>query len=136
MPLTSFSILMARQKGDLPALVQGVRQVDALRPGDRILLAEACTHNTSHEDIGQVKIPAALRKRCPDMACDFATGQDFPDDLSPYALVIHCGGCMMTRKAFRSRQRQATLQGVPFTNYGIFLAYVQGILQRCTDGLL
>jgi len=130
-PLTSFSILMARHKGFLDATVQGVGAIDRLRPGDRVLIAEGCTHHRQCDDIGTVKIPRWLRNYLGfPIQIDTASGRDFPDDLSPYALVIHCGGCMLTEREVRYRMKCALDQGVPFTNYGITIAFIQGILRR------
>jgi [FeFe] hydrogenase H-cluster maturation GTPase HydF len=126
-PLTSFSILTARQKGDFDALQQGAQAVRALKPGDRVLIAEACTHTTTHEDIGRVKIPQALEKQAGGkLAFDYAAGGDFPDDLDGYRLVVHCGGCMLTGRMFAARQGLAREAGVPFTNYGLVLALAGG----------
>ena len=128
-PLTSFSILLAGTKGDLPTFIAGARAIDTLKPGDRVLIAEACTHVPDNEDIGRVKIPALLRRRC-EVSVDIAAGNDFPEDLSKYALIIHCGACVATATLVRSRIRKALLAGVPITNYGIALAKLQGILER------
>ena len=129
MPLTSFSILLAGAKGDLPTFIAGARAIDSLKPGDRVLIAEACTHVPDNEDIGRVKIPALLRHRC-EVSVDIAAGNDFPEDLSKYALIIHCGACVATATLVRSRIKKARLAGVPITNYGIALAKLQGILER------
>ena len=130
-PLTSFSILMARWKGFLPAAVAGVAAMDALRDGDRVLMAEGCTHHRQCNDIGTVKIPNWLRKHTGrDIAIETCTGRDFPEDLSPYRVVIHCGGCMLTETVVQYRMREAARQGVPFTNYGIVIARITGALER------
>ncbi len=135
-PLTSFSILMARQKGSFTELVQGASRIASLQDGDRVLIAEACTHNKSHEDIGSVKIPAALRKKTgKDLQFDHVVGRDFPDDLSPYALIVHCGSCMITAKEVQNRFLYADRQAIPMTNYGIVLAYCAGILERSVKPL-
>ncbi|MDR1664464.1 MAG: [FeFe] hydrogenase H-cluster maturation GTPase HydF [Clostridiales bacterium] len=132
-PLTSFSILTARQKGDLAALYEGAQQIKLLKPGDRVLIAEACTHNTSHEDIGRVKIPRALEKAAGGkLAFTFYAGKEFPEDLEDFKLVVHCGGCMLTPRMFWARQNGAITRGVPFTNYGMALAACTGILERAT----
>ena len=128
-PLTSFSILLAAAKGDIRTWIQGAGAIDALRPGDRVLIAEACTHVPDHEDIGRVKIPALLRRKA-DIHVDIAAGNDFPDDLTPYRLIIQCGGCVATERLLRSRIKKALLSGVPITNYGIALAALTGILNR------
>lgn len=133
-PLTSFSILMARYKGDLSAVVAGVRAVEALRDGDRVLISEGCTHHRQCEDIGTVKLPKALAAHTGrELELCFTSGTEFPEDLSPYRLVIHCGGCMLNEKEMKNRLRRAAAQNVPMTNYGIFLAYVNGILRRSLE---
>ena len=130
-PLTSFSILMARYKGFLEAAVAGVAAMDGLRDGDRVLMAEGCTHHRQCNDIGTVKIPRWLRAHTgADLVIETCTGRDFPEDLSPYRLVIHCGGCMLTETVVRYRMRSAQAQGVPFTNYGIAIARMTGTLER------
>lgn len=130
-PLTSFSILMARYKGFLKTAVQGIRALQGLPDGARLLIAEGCTHHRQCGDIGTVKLPKLLQKytgRQFDFC--FASGGDFPEDLSQYALVIHCGGCMRTEREMSWRMRTALSQGIPFTNYGITLAACNGILER------
>ena len=129
--LTSFSILLAAAKGDLRVFAEGAAAIDSLRPGDRVLIAEACTHVPDTEDIGRVKIPNLLRKRS-DVQVTVAAGNDFPEDLSPYRLIIHCGACVANAALVRSRIRKALLAGVPITNYGMALAKLQGILERVT----
>ena len=130
-PLTSFSVLLAAAKGDVRVFVEGARAIDALRPGDRVLVAEACTHVPDTEDIGRVKIPAQLRRRAGgSLRVDIAAGNDFPEDLSPYSLIVHCGACVANARLVRSRIRKALLAGVPITNYGIALAALNGILGR------
>ena len=129
-PLTSFSVLLAAAKGDVRAFVDGARAIDRLRPGDRVLIAEACTHVPNTEDIGRVKIPALLRRRVGALEVDIAAGNDFPEDLSPYALIIHCGACVANARLVRSRIKKARRAGVPITNYGIAIAFLQGILDR------
>ena len=130
-PLTSFSILMARYKGFLETAVAGVKAIDALQDGNRVLMAEGCTHHRQCNDIGTVKIPRWLRQHTGrDIAIDTCSGRDFPEDLSPYRLVIHCGGCMLTETVVRHRMRRALAQGVPFTNYGIVIARITGALER------
>lgn len=130
-PLTSFSILFARQKGDLAELTRGAQAIEKLRAGDKILVAEACTHYRTHEDIGTVKIPNMLQKY---KGCKLnfvhTVGFDFADDLSKYALVIHCGACMINRANMLSRIAAAKEQGVPMVNYGMLIAYVNGILAK------
>lgn len=130
-PLTSFSVLLAAAKGDADLFLEGAGAIDKLRPGQTVLIAEACTHVPDTEDIGRVKIPALLRKRAGEgLRVEVAAGNDFPEDLSPYALIIHCGACVATATLVRSRIRKARLAGVPITNYGIALARLQGILDR------
>ena len=130
-PLTSFSILLAGAKGDIKAFVDGAKAIDTLKPGDRVLIAEACTHVPDTEDIGRVKIPNLLRKRVGgDLEVTIAAGNDFPDDLTPYNLIIQCGGCVASERLLRSRIKKALLAGVPITNYGIALAALNGILNR------
>lgn len=129
--LTSFSVLMACYKGDREAFVRGARAIDALTEQSRVLIAEACTHAPASEDIGRVKLPAMLRRRVGEgLQIDVVGGADFPDDLSGYDLVIHCGACMFTRSHVLSRLSRAELQGVPMTNYGMAIAHLQGILGR------
>lgn len=130
-PLTSFSILMARYKGFLDAAVQGIAAVDDLNDGDKVLLAEGCTHHRQCGDIGAVKIPRWLRKYTGiDLQIETCSGRDFPEDLKPYSLVIHCGGCMLTETVIKYRMGTALSQGVPFTNYGIAIARMTGTLER------
>ncbi|MBN2342889.1 MAG: [FeFe] hydrogenase H-cluster maturation GTPase HydF [Deltaproteobacteria bacterium] len=130
-PMTSFSILFSRFKGDLKLQVQGALAVESLRPGDKVLVAEACSHHPIGEDIGRVKIPRWLMQYVGG-ELDFHTvqGHDFPDDLSSYKLVIHCGGCMFNRRAMLSRLHKCITAGVPITNYGLVIAYSLGIFKR------
>lgn len=130
-PLTSFSILMARYKGFLDTAVKGAATICSLENGARILVSEGCTHHRQCGDIGSVKIPALLKKFTgKDFNIVLSSGRDFPDDLSGYSLVIHCGACMLNEKEMSYRRKSAELQGVPFTNYGIAIAYMNGILKR------
>ena len=171
-PLTSFSVLLAADKGNIAVFVEGARAISGLKPGDRVLIAEACTHVPASEDIGRVKIPALLQrtvgtgavgrkpvttrglvngrgpagrlggmseaKVCDPtdsrgdeaLQVDIAAGNDFPEDLSPYSLIIHCGACVATKTLVRSRIKKALRAGVPITNYGIAIAALQGILDR------
>jgi [FeFe] hydrogenase H-cluster maturation GTPase HydF len=130
-PLTSFSILFARYKGDLQELVRGVRTVSKLEDGDRVLIAEACTHHVQDDDIARVKIPRWLRQKTGrDLRIDYASGTSYPENLKEYSLVIHCGGCMLNQREMKNRIKQAVDAGVPIVNYGVFIAYVQGILDR------
>lgn len=130
-PLTSFSILFARYKGDLPEFVRGAAAMDSLKSGDRVIIAEACSHHPIEEDIGRVKIPRWLRRRIGgELEFDIVQGHDFPDDLSPYKLVIHCGACMLNRRAMLTRQLRCRQAGVPITNYGLVIARSLGIFER------
>lgn len=137
--LTSFSILLAASKGNLSALVDGAETIDSLTPSSAVLIAEACTHAPLTEDIGREKLPRMLRQRMDrkfgegsgeKLRIDIVSGSDFPKDLCPYDLVIHCGACMFNRKYMMSRISQAQLQGVPITNYGVVLARLNGILDK------
>lgn len=129
--LTSFSILMARYKGFLDTAVDGAVAIDRLRDGDKVLISEGCTHHRQCNDIGTVKIPGWVRKHTgKDIEFCFTSGREFPDDLSPYALVIHCGGCMLTPREMTYRMKCAVDQNVAFTNYGVAIAYMTGILKR------
>ena len=133
-PLTSFSILFARYKGDLTELVRGAMAIETLKDGDRILMAEGCTHHRQSDDIGTVKIPRWLRQHTgKQLEFDHTSGMKYPRDLSQYALIVHCGGCMMNRREMRYRIQQATAAHVPITNYGVLIAAVQGILKRCLE---
>lgn len=129
--LTSFSILMAADKGDIDAFAQGAKAIGTLTQDSRVLIAEGCTHAPLEEDIGRVKIPNLLRKRVGQgLQVDVVAGNDFPHDLTGYDLVIHCGGCMFNRAYVLSRLAQAQGQGVPMTNYGVAIAYLTGILNQ------
>lgn len=130
-PLTSFSILMARYKGLLDAAVRGVRAIPSLEDGDTVLISEGCTHHRQCDDIGTVKLPRWL-KQCTgkELNIETSSGRDFPDDLSLYKMVIHCGGCMLNAKEVQYRMKSAADQRIPITNYGIFIAYFRGILDR------
>jgi [FeFe] hydrogenase H-cluster maturation GTPase HydF len=130
-PLTSFSILFARYKGFLASAVRGVKRLDGIDGGDKVLICEGCTHHRQCDDIGTVKIPRWIRDytgAAPDFA--FTSGGDFPADLSPYKLVVHCGGCMLNEREMRFREKCADGERVPMTNYGILIAHIQGILGR------
>ena len=133
-PLTSFSILMARYKGFLEGAVQGVAAIETLQDGDKVLICEGCTHHRQCEDIGAVKIPRWLRQHTgKELELVHTSGKDFPEDLSPYRLVIHCGGCMLNEREVAYRQKCAADAGIPFTNYGIAIAYMTGILKRSIE---
>lgn len=133
-PLTSFSILMARYKGDLPLAVAGAAAVDGLKDGDKVLIAEGCTHHRQCDDIGTVKIPNWIRKRTgaqPEFV--FCSGNQFPEDVSRFKMVIHCGGCMLPEREMQYRLACCADQGIPVTNYGILIAYLNGILKRTVE---
>lgn len=130
-PLTSFSILMARYKGDLPTLAAGASALSHLKDGDKVLISEGCTHHRQCNDIGTVKMPAWIERFCkakPEFI--FTSGGEFPEDLSPYSLIVHCGGCMLTETAMKHRIETAISAGVPIVNYGIAIAQMHGILER------
>lgn len=130
-PLTSFSILMARYKGDLEKLVKGAAMLSKLKDGDKVLISEGCTHHRQCQDIGTVKLPAWIRafsKADPDFS--FTSGNEFPDDLTGYTLVVHCGGCMLNETAMKNRIRKTEEAEVPIVNYGIAIAHMNGILKR------
>ncbi len=130
-PLTSFSILSARQKGDLEELVKGVMAVKELKPGDRVLIAEYCTHHPQEDDIGRKKIPRWLNDHVGGaLQFDTVVGSDFPADLGVYKLVVHCGACTSNRKEILGRIKQAAEQGAPITNYGIMISYLKGVFPR------
>lgn len=129
--LTSFSVLFAAYKGDIDHFIAGARAIATLTAESRVLIAEACTHAPETEDIGTVKIPKLLRKRFGEgLRIDMVSGKDFPQDLTPYHLIIHCGACMFTRQLVLARSRQSQVQQVPMTNYGMALAYLTGILDK------
>lgn len=130
-PLTTFSILMARYKGDLAEYVRGLKRIEELNNGDKVLVAEACSHHAQEDDIGKVKIPRWLRLHTKkNLEIDVVNGHDYPDNLSEYKLIIHCGGCMLTRKAMQVRIKQAKLVGVPIVNYGVAISYMHGAVPR------
>ena len=130
-PLTTFSILMARYKGDLPQYVKGLKRIEELKNNDKVLIAEACSHHAQEDDIGKVKIPRWLRLYTKkNLEIDIRNGHDFPENLSDYKLIIHCGGCMLTRKAMQVRIKQAKLMGVPIVNYGVAISYMHGAIPR------
>ncbi len=132
--LTSFSILMARYKGFLNAAVDCVRTVDELRDGDAVLISEGCTHHRQCDDIGTVKLPRWLRQYTgKDIRFETTSGTEFPDDVTGYKMVIHCGGCMLNEREMKYRMKCSLDQGVPFTNYGVMIAYLKGILKRSVE---
>lgn len=129
--LTSFSVLMARHKGDIETFRQGAEILKKLTPNSKILIAEACSHIPQNEDIGRVKLPRLIKNKIGDgISVDIVSGNDFPDDLTKYDLIIHCGACMFTRRHVLSRVRAAKAQNVPITNYGIAIAVLTGIYDR------
>lgn len=133
-PLTSFSILMAKYKGFLETAIAGAAAIPMLKDGDSVLISEGCTHHRQCGDIGSVKLPALLKKTTgKNLDIRLTSGREFPEDLSPYSLVIHCGGCMLNEREVAYRRKTAEDQKVPFTNYGIALAYMNGILKRSLE---
>ena len=129
--LTSFSILMARYKGFLDTAVNGVTHINKLEDGDTVLISEGCTHHRQCGDIGTVKMPRWLRQTNDvNLTIETTSGKGFPEDLTSYAMVIHCGGCMVNEREMQTRMKRAVEQNVPFTNYGIAIAYMNGILKR------
>lgn len=130
-PLTSFSILFARYKGELEPLIKGINRIAKLKKGDSVLICEGCTHHRQCDDIGTVKIPGLLKKMLGFMPqLSFVSGSEFPKELEKYSLIIHCGGCMLNQAEMKSRIRRAVECGVPITNYGMLLAYGNGIFER------
>ncbi len=133
-PLTSFSILFARYKGNLEGSVQGAATLDKLCDGDKILISEGCTHHRQCGDIGTVKLPKWIKEYTKkELIFEFTSGRDFPEDLSEYKLIIHCGGCMLTEREMQYRAREARDAGIPMTNYGMTIAHTHGILRRSLE---
>ena len=133
-PLTSFSILFARYKGNLKTLVEGARTLEKLKDGDKVLISEGCTHHRQCGDIGTVKLPAWIRKYTgKNLDFSFTSGTEFPDELGMYSLIVHCGGCMLNEREMKYRLSCAGDQEVPMTNYGILIAYMNGILERSLE---
>lgn len=133
-PLTSFSILFARYKGDLAELTRGAKALSSLKDGDRVLIAEGCTHHRQCGDIGTVKMPAWIRKYSgAEPRFEFTSGGEFPEDLSGYSLVVHCGGCMLNEREMQSRTARTAHGGVPIVNYGVAIAHMHGILRRSLE---
>ncbi|MFB3880599.1 MAG: [FeFe] hydrogenase H-cluster maturation GTPase HydF [Armatimonadota bacterium] len=131
---TSFSILFARYKGDLEQMARGAKAIERLNPGDKVLIAEACTHHRQPDDIGKVQIPRWLRQLVGgELQFHWTAGGDFPDDLASYRLIVHCGACMINRQEMLSRMERAREAGVPIVNYGVFLAAVHGVLERALE---
>ena len=132
--MTTFSILFARYKGDLRSFVEGVFAIDSLKDGDKVLIGEACSHHSIADDIGTVKIPRWLRQYTgKNIIFEKKSGHDYPDDLSEYKLIIHCGSCMFNRREMLNRILMARQQNVPITNYGIAISYLQGVLKRAAE---
>jgi [FeFe] hydrogenase H-cluster maturation GTPase HydF len=132
--MTSFSILFARQKGDLTEFIRGAKAIDKLKDGDKVLIAEGCTHHRQSDDIGSVKIPRWIRQRTgKQIDFEFTSGVTFTDEIKKYALIVHCGACMMNRTGMLSRMASAKALGVPIVNYGILIAYVQGLMTRALE---
>ena len=130
-PVTTFSILFARQKSDLTIMARGAAAIDSLQPGDKILIAEACSHHALEDDIGRIKIPRWLRQYVGgDLQIDISSGRDYPDDLKKYKLILHCGGCMINRREMLTRLRKAQDARVPVTNYGVAISFLQGAISR------
>jgi [FeFe] hydrogenase H-cluster maturation GTPase HydF len=135
-PLTSFSILLARYKGYLDSALKGVNALKDLKKGDKVLISEGCTHHRQCNDIGTVKIPKWLKEKFGfEVEYDTSSGTGFPEDLSAYKAVIHCGGCMLNEREITYRVKCAEDQGVPVVNYGILIAYINGILERAVKGI-
>ena len=129
--LTSFSILMARYKGDLDWQVSGVKTIDSLNNGDVVLISEGCTHHRQCGDIGSVKLPRLIKQYTgKEISFEFTSGKEFPDDLSKYKMIIHCGGCTLNEKEMKYRINKAKEEGIPITNYGVAISYMNGILER------
>lgn len=132
--LTTFSILMARYKGDITEYVRGLKRIEELENGDKVLIAEACTHHAQEDDIGRVKIPRWLRLHTKkNLEIDIVSGHDFPENLSEYKLIVHCGGCTLTRKMMQTRIKQARYMGIPIVNYGIAISYLHGAMPRVLE---
>lgn len=133
-PLTSFSMLLAAVKGDFPLMLDGLKRIKELKDDDSVLISEACSHNSSHEDIGKVKLPVMLRRLTgADLNIEFSAGHSYPEDLERFKLVVHCGGCMLTHRTMLSRIRYAADRQTAITNYGLLLAYGNGIIERSTE---
>lgn len=135
-PLTTFSILMARNKGELKKFMCGINELDKLNDGDRILISEACTHHAQKDDIGRVKIPRWLKNYSKkNLEIDVVAGRDYPENLLKYNLIIHCGACMITRTEMQSRIKEAELNGIPIVNYGLIISYMHGAIPRVLQPL-
>lgn len=129
--LTTFSLINARHKGDLPLFIKGLKKIDGLQNGDKILIAEVCTHHTQDDDIGTVKIPKWLRSYTKkELQIDIVHGNELPDNLSEYRLVVHCGGCLLTHRAMQTRINEAKLMDVPVVTYGVITSFMHGAIPR------
>ena len=132
--LTSFSILFARLKGNLKTAAAGAAALDKLKDGDKILISEGCTHHRQCDDIGTVKLPRWIRNYTgKELGFEYSSGREFPEDVTKYSLIVHCGGCMLNEREMSYRQKCAADQEIPITNYVIAIAYMQGILKRCVE---
>jgi [FeFe] hydrogenase H-cluster maturation GTPase HydF len=135
--LTSFSILMARYKGILESAAEAAKILDTIQDGDKILISEGCTHHRQCDDIGTVKLPKWIKQHTgKEPVFEFSSGTEFPADLSGYKLIIHCGGCMLNHREMMSRARSAQKDGIPMTNYGVAISFMQGILERCIKPIM
>jgi [FeFe] hydrogenase H-cluster maturation GTPase HydF len=133
-PCTTFSILLSRIKGDLDLFTQGAERIEALKPGDKILIAEGCTHHASDDDIGRVKIPRMLEQKVKGkLEFTICSGHDFPDDLADFSLVLHCGACMLNRREVLRRLQLAAQVNVPVVNYGMAISCCKGVLERVLE---
>ena len=131
---TTFSILFARLKGDLSEMARGVATLNKLKRGDKVLIAESCTHHALEDDIGRVKIPRWIKQYTgASVEVDHSCGMDYPENLSEYKLIVHCGGCMINRAQMLSRMQQARSSGVAITNYGLCISFVQGVIERVLE---
>ena len=132
--MTSFSILFARYKGELQSLIEGAKALETLSDGDRVLISEGCTHHRQCGDIGTVKMPLWIKNFSgKEIAFNFTSGGEFPQDLSEYKLVVHCGGCMLNEREMKSRQEKAQKDKIPMVNYGMAIAHMNGILKRSLE---
>jgi [FeFe] hydrogenase H-cluster maturation GTPase HydF len=132
--LTTFSILQARYKGDLTGFIKGLTEVDNLQNGDKVLIAEACSHHAQPDDIGRIKIPNWLKSYTKkNLIIDVSSGNDYPDNLEDYKLIVHCGGCMITRKTIQTRIKKARITNIPIVNYGVLISYIHGAIPRAIE---
>lgn len=132
--LTTFSMLMSRYKGDLSTFVKAIKVVDELQDGDKVLIAEACSHHAQEDDIGKVKIPRWMRLHTKkNLQFEIRSGEDFPENLADYKLIVHCGGCMLTRHSMQMRIKEAKFMEVPIVNYGVLISYMHGAIPRALE---